>query len=51
MKFSLFKRKLKKQEDRVPIKRRLNVIKTGEKTEKVTDNVPSLVKGLSDGDG
>jgi len=53
MKISLFKRKPKElgNDDRAHIKKRLGVLKTGQKTEEATKDVPNLVKKLSDGDG
>ena len=53
MKLSLFKRKPKElqNEDHEHITKRLNIIKTGQKTEEVTKDVKNLVRGLSDGDG
>jgi len=52
MKLSLFKKKEPKpDETREKIAKRLGKIKEGEKSEVVTSDTTSLVKGLADGDG
>ena len=51
MKLSFRKKKKTDDEVRSAVASRLGVIKKGEKNERLTEDVPGLVKGLADGDG